>query len=402
MPITAKRIALFGNFGSDNIGNEASLTTMLDFIRRSRPNVNVTCICPGVERARAQHGVAAIPIKLPSPKFRWLAVLDRLLVRLPSRLVDFAHTLYVVRNFDLFLIPGTGILDDFSERWHAMPFDLFKWGVAARLNGRPLALVSAGAGPIRHTISRKLMIFTAGLASYRSYRDKASRDFMQAEGVSTENDFIFPDLAFNLPIPRPSKTEAQDAQSIVGVGIMHYYGWDRDSPCRSSIHETYLVKLTEFVCWLVEKGYRVRLLMGALSDQQSIEEVWRRAIIRGGQQAASRLSAEPAYSLQELMDQIGDTELIVATRFHNIVAALKMGKPAISLGYADKNEVLLKEVGLDAFCQHIECLDIKRLIADFEKLFDQRDEFRERIFGAMKEFGSQLDRQERYLLENLL
>jgi polysaccharide pyruvyl transferase WcaK-like protein len=401
MRVTPQHIALFGNFGSDNLGNEASLEAMLDFVRRARPGVRVTCICRKFERAQAEHGVAAIPIKLPNPKSWLFAGVNQLLARLPFRLVDFVRALYVARKFDVFVVPGTGILDDFSEQWHAMPYDLFKWSVAAKLNGRPFALVSAGAGPIHHSISRWLMVFAARLANYRSYRDDISKDFMRRMGIPTQNDPVFPDLAFNLPIP-----ECRQAQTsrlpTVGVGIMHYHGWGRDSMRQSEIHETYVAKLTEFVCWLLEHGYRVRLLMGALSDQQSFDDVLGQVNSRCGEQAARRVIAEPAYSLQELMCQIGDTELVVATRFHNIVAALKMGRSAISVGYADKNDVLLAEVGLDAFCQPIETLDTKRLIADFEQLFRHRDQFSDRILCATQEFRRRLENQEAYLLENVL
>jgi polysaccharide pyruvyl transferase WcaK-like protein len=403
MHVTPQHIALFGNFGSDNLGNEASLKAMLDSIRRARPGAQVTCICRGVERAQAEHGVAAIPIKLPNPKIRWFAVANRMLARLPLQLFDFVRAIYVARNFDVFVVPGTGILDDFGERWQAMPFDLFKWSVAAKLNGRPFALVSAGAGPVRHPISRWLLVFAARLASYRSYRDDISKDFMRTVGVPTQNDLVFPDLAFDLPAPEYRHKETQSGQQpTIGVGIMHYYGWDRGSMRQSEIHETYIAKLTEFVCWLLKHGYRVRLLIGASSDQQSFDDVLQRVNLQCGQQAAAHVIAESANSLQELMYQIGETELVVASRFHNIVAALKMGRSAISVGYADKNEVLLAEVGLRAFCQPIETLDTKRLIADFETLYQQRDQFCDRILYATEKFRRRLKNQEAYLLENLL
>jgi polysaccharide pyruvyl transferase WcaK-like protein len=398
-----KHIALFGNFGSDNLGNEASLKAMLDFIRRVRPHTNITCVCYNPDCARAKHDVAAMPIKLPLPEIWWFAVVNRLLAGLPLRLADFVRALYLARKFDLFIVPGTGILDDFSERWQAMPFDLFKWSVAAKLNRRPLALVSVGAGPIHHPISRWLMVFAARLAIYRSYRDDISKNFMRTVGLLTRDDPVFPDLVFNLQTPECPHSGIQNGRlPMIGVGVMHYYGWDRASKRRSQIHEKYVGELTQFVCWLLDHGYCVRLLMGALSDQQSFDEVVQRVVSQCGSRAAARLLAEPAQSLEDLMYQIGETELIVATRFHNIVAALMMGRSAISVGYADKNDVLLAEVGLGAFCQPIERLDTRRLIAEFEELFHGRDQFSYRIRHTTREFRKRLESQEAYLLENLL
>ena len=57
--------------------------------------------------------------------------------------------------------------------------------------------------------------------------------------------------------------------------------------------------------------------------------------------------------------------MIVATRYHNIVCALRLGKPLVSLGYAEKNDVLMTEMGVGRFCQHIERLDLDLLIEQF-------------------------------------
>lgn len=402
MRVTPKHIAFFGNFGSDNLGNEASLKAMLGFIRRERPDAQITCICYGVERARAEHHVTAIPMKLPFPKKWWFATINRLLVGLPFRFLEIMRTLYLARRFDVFVVPGTGILDDFNERWQAMPYDLFRWSVSAKLYGRPFALVSIGAGPIHHPISRWLMTSAARMASYRTYRDAASQDYMRALGFPAQ-DLVFPDLVFKLPEPEYAPVELRNGvPPTIGVGVMHYYGWDRASASRAQIHETYITQVTQFVCWLLDHGYRVRLLMGALSDQLSFDDVLRRVATQRGEPAAAYVVAEPAHSLQELMCQIRETELIVATRFHNIVAALKVGRSAISVGYAEKNDALLAQVGLDAFCQPIEGLDVARLISEFQALFHEREQFSKRIRDVTEQFRKRLENQDAHFLEKLL
>ena len=45
-----KKIALFGTFGTGNLGNECTLQAMLLNIRRRVPNAEVSCICTGVRR----------------------------------------------------------------------------------------------------------------------------------------------------------------------------------------------------------------------------------------------------------------------------------------------------------------------------------------------------------------
>jgi polysaccharide pyruvyl transferase WcaK-like protein len=189
---------------------------------------------------------------------------------------------------------------------------------------------------------------------------------------------------------------------MVGVGIMNYYGWDSASAHRLAIHETYLKEMTKFVCWLIERGYRVRLLMGAHSDQLVADDILRRIAAQCVQAAAPPVIVEPVCSLQQLMQQIIETDLIVATRFHNIVAALSVGRPAISIGYAKKNDALLEQVGLGAFCQQIEELDLSRLIVDFQSLIDARGLFTDQVHRAVELLRRRLQDQNACILDELI
>ncbi|MGZ8999043.1 MAG: hypothetical protein ACXW2T_09320, partial [Allosphingosinicella sp.] len=68
-------------------------------------------------------------------------------------------------------------------------------------------------------------------------------------------------------------------------------------------------------------------------------------------------------------------DVVVATRFHNVVSALIQGRPILSIGYATKNDVLLAEAGMGELCQHIEHLELELLKDQFRVMFDRREEF---------------------------
>lgn len=399
--IKPQHIALFGNFGSDNLGNEASLKAMLDFLRRERPELRITCVCYGVEKARKEHDVAAVAMTPPLPAHPWFQRVNRALLGFPFQFYAFMHALRVVRSVSLLIVPGTGIMDDFSERWQAMPFDLFKWGLAARLIGRSFVFVSIGAGPIHHSISRWLMVRAARMARFRSYRDKASLDYMQSLGVTGTDDRVAPDLVFALPAPYSAPRQL-GAPRTIGVGVMHYYGWDRYASNRSELHEAYIAQITQFIVWLLQRGYRIRLLLGAYSDLKSFDEILRQITKAAGEEAAKAIVAAPAASLDDLLRQMMETDLVIATRFHNIVAALKLGIPAISIGYAAKNDVLLAEAGLGAFCQSVEQIDLERLFAQFERLVRERDQLLAGIRVMTEGSAERLADQERFLLDRFL
>ncbi|HEY7646345.1 MAG TPA: polysaccharide pyruvyl transferase family protein, partial [Hyphomicrobiales bacterium] len=316
------------------------------------------------------------------------------------RLGDLIRAVRIARRFDVIIVPGTGILDDFGDRWTGMALQLFNWALAARLAGTPLAFVSIGAGPILHPLSRRLMKAAARLARYRSYRDRNSKDFMTGIGLRRPGDRVTPDLAFRLP--RPEAAAPAHGGKVIGLGVMGYNGWKHAQADGGAIYRGYVGKLGEFGAWLIGKGYGVRLIVGDDGDAQAVKDIAGAIAAERGASGSDGIIAEPAASLTDVMRQIGETELVVATRFHNIVCALMMAKPAISIGYAKKNDVLLGEAGLGDFCQHIERLDVDLLKRQFETLMAERERHIPRIAATAEAYRQELEAQEARLLTELL
>jgi polysaccharide pyruvyl transferase WcaK-like protein len=75
--------------------------------------------------------------------------------------------------------------------------------------------------------------------------------------------------------------------------------------------------------------------------------------------------AEPVTSFADLTRGMYGVGTVVATRFHNVMCALKLGKPTISLGYAAKNISLMEDMGQAEFVQSANTLDVGRLIEQF-------------------------------------
>ncbi|WP_099864350.1 polysaccharide pyruvyl transferase family protein [Pararhizobium haloflavum] len=395
------RITLFGLFGCGNFGNDGSLETMLDFLRATRPDARLLCICANPSVVRAAFDIDALPIRpidddekpaLPRPLRRLLKIL---------RLVpESARMLSAMRRSDIAIIPGTGILDDFGEWPFGMPMDLLRWCLAARLAGTRLAFVSIGAGPIDRVWNRRLMVTAARLAHYRSYRDRLSKTFLETSGLSTAADPIFPDIVFKLKRP-DAPPRVDGAKLTVGVGVMSYYGWYGFEDGGRAIFDAYIARLVRFVIYLLDRGHGVRLLTGELGDATAVDAL--RAIVRRERPELgdAALVFEPAYDLNGLMKQIAETDIVVATRYHNIICALKMGKPTISLGYSKKNDVVMAEFGLAEYCQHVEHFDGDLLISQFETLAGQRAKIGAAIEACRDEQERELECQERRLSDML-
>lgn len=397
----APRIALFGLFGGPNFGNEASFAAFLFNLRKGLPNSQVVCIAPGESRVLQEYGLDLIPMDpLPIPNYLWrieppaLRRAARYVAQSATELSRFKRAKKIISGFDLMVIPGTGIFDDFGQGPMDMPCHLLRWSAAARRSAVGLYHVSVGAAEVKSHLSRIIFKWSAGLSTYRSFRDSVSKQHIQRTGFSVSTDPVYPDLAFSLPEEwMASRRPVSWPPRVIGVGVMGYYGWNCSRKVGEAIYGNYLKELMKFVTWLLTRGYSVRLLTGdARADEQPRRELV--AMLETNSSVhVGRLVCESIRSYQDLLQQIAFTDAVVATRFHNLILSLLLERPAISVSYTDKNDALMDEMGLKSYCQSIETFDAELLIEQFISLATQLEPPLAVIRRKKAQFRTQLNEQ---------
>lgn len=387
---SAPRIGVFGLLGSGNLGNDGSLAALLAFLRLEHPNAVVSCRCPGPEQVMTRYGVPATPLYWYGSENRTASTPMRIAGKLAGKVVDAFRTLSWVRRQDVVIVPGMGVLEaTLPLRPWGWPYALFLLCASGRLAGTKVALVSVGANVVHNRATRWMITGAAGLAHYRSYRDSLSRDAMRAMGLDVGNDRVYPDLAFALPPPPATQT----TPGAVGVGLMAYYGGDDDRRQAGELHRAYVDSMKRFARWLVDDGRRVRLIVGDAVDQTVVAEIL--ADLRAHRPGLDpgQVIAEPASTLDDLMRQLSTVETVVATRYHNVLCALKLCKPTLSIGYAAKNDVLMTEMGLDEFSHPARSIDLERLIEQFRTLEGRREQIVDTIAERNRGKARDLEQQ---------
>ncbi|NOJ43706.1 polysaccharide pyruvyl transferase family protein [Bradyrhizobium australiense] len=410
--VRPRRICLFGMFGGGNFGNDASLEAFLLFLREARPDAEISCVCVDPDAIGRLHQIATIPISAPESSNAVFRLCNKLSLRMIGRLANWYRAIKHLRQFDIVLVPGTSTLNDYGSGPLGTSYGLYRWAAAARLCGVKFCFVGTGAGPILHPVSRWMLRSVAAWAHFRSFRDQVSKDFLASLGIDTSNEQVYPDLVFKLPTPLPAQGTTQDKPITIGVGLMSYNGW-RAGPRLGSdptVYRTYIEKMGRFVNSLLDRGYRVRLLTGETVDAQAVSDIGRIAKASGYQlidgnlppQKAQQLVTEPINSLHDVMRQISDTDVVVATRFHNVVCALKLARPTISIGYEAKNDAVMADLGLGNFCQSIEELDVERLVTDLSKLLKSKEHYQAIIQQNLDATQLRVKRHEQELLSSIL
>ena len=371
------RVGLFGYLGSGNIGNDASLEAMLTYLRADQPGAILDAMCTGPDTVKDRYGVPAIALQRLPPEVRESSGLAVTALKAWGKGIDTIRIASWVRRHEVVIVPGMGVLETtLRTRPWQFPYDLFVLCVSGRIFRTKVALVSVGANVGSERLTRWLFAAAGRLAFYRSYRDELSRDAMEQQGLDTSRDRVYADIAFGLPVP----SSGPGAERTVGVGLINYYGNDAHGQ-PDEIRASYVEKMKSFTRWLVDNGRRVRLFVGDTNnaDETVVEEILADLRTYQPNLDASWVVADPVVTFADLMRAMEPAGIVVATRYHNVVCALMLSKPTISIGYGEKNAVLMAGAGLAEYCQSVDSLDVEQLIAQFTELERHAAQLRERV-----------------------
>jgi polysaccharide pyruvyl transferase WcaK-like protein len=408
MRSTSKRlkVSFFGHFGSTNSGNESTLLAILSRLRALYPDSEFRCICTNPEVVTTREGIEAVPITT-----RVARIWDRdipLGRRLPIAFVGIGEELHQfgsafrqLRGTDILIVPGTGLVTDAYGLSNWGPYSVFKWSLMAKLRGCKVLFISVGAGPIERALGRVLVKAGLSLADYRSYRDDSSKAYLSEIGFRTTRDPVYPDLAFGLPDAMLSRNEARSegTRRVVGLGLMVYPAKYSSGDARPETYTTYLESLGAFAAWLLEHDYDIRLLLGD-AEPVVIEEF--RSVLRAriGSHDEERVIEQPIASVEDVLAELAATDVVVATRFHNVLLAMLLNKPVIALSFHHKCSSLMRQMKLSEYCQEIDRIDADAMIEQFQRLELNRDAVKRTIDQGVSEARVALEEQYDLLFAN--
>lgn len=402
-----QKLSILGNFGPPgNLGNEGTLQAILYHLRRLVPDAEVTCICTNPETVAAAYNIAAVGIHdvvvkswtLRNPLAR---LVRNVFIGLPCELYRWLKCLVTLSCTDVLIVPGTGLLTDAYGLINWGPYSIFKWSLGAKLTGCKLLFVSVGAGPLYSCLGRFFVKTALALADFRSYRDTSTQQYLKSIGFLRSNDRVYPDLVFSLPeavIPKEGTKNKERA--VVGLGVMEYAGKYSIERPNAAIYSRYLDTLVILVTWLFAHGYDVRLIIGDTGDKAAIQEFRCLLNSRLSIHDSGRIIDEPTDSVEQLLSQLAATDIVVATRFHNVLLALLLNKPVISISFHHKCISLMRQMGLSEYCQDIHDLQADRLIEQFCQLEKNSGSLKTMIREKVERCRRVLDDQYRLIFED--
>lgn len=369
-----QKIALFGVFGVGNLGNECTLQAMIFHLRRLIPGAEIICVCSDPAVVSSTYRITAVPIRqapLRPLANRLAKALRRVFVGIPLEVARLYKSFRALKGVEMLVMTGTGMLGDVGIGPFGLHYDILKWSLVAKLRGCKLLFVSVGVGPLTNPMSKRFVRMSLALANYRSYRDDFSKQYLKELRLNRPADPVFPDLAFSLPdamIPRQVADRAGQPP-VVGVGIITYSNLRESSAKGDDAYREYLARLTAFISWSRMNNYTVRLLIGdAVHDHRARLDLKSSLEAAGLNYGDGKIIDEPASTVDEVISQLAASEIVVASRFHNVLLALWLNKPVLAISFHEKVDSLMQAVGLGEFRQDINDINVDKMTEQFRTL----------------------------------
>lgn len=335
-----RKVCFWGYLGTGNLGNDASYVSLSNWFSARHPEVEICISTSDPSKAHELFGVEALAL-MGGRRFRGTP--RRAGVRFLERLYDCGVALKgAPGGADAIIIPGMGILESsMTESPWGLTLLLALTSVSATLRQKPLILVGIGAESRHSMIALILHRITLALTSYVSGRDDTSFGALQCLANGRLEPQRTCDIVFGLDAP----VGTHAIQDRVVVGILAA----EESLGRRGCH--YESEIVLLVARLLDEGREVILVGGDKVDFACFTNIRALLAAHPGQ---SRLSFREVDTLAQLIGLMSSAELIIASRYHNLVAAVISCRPVISIGYAPKCRDLLRSVGLGEFAFDIE------------------------------------------------
>jgi polysaccharide pyruvyl transferase WcaK-like protein len=255
--------------------------------------------------------------------------------------------------------------------------------LVAKMFGKPVVKYTADLGPFEARWNR----FFAKL--YLQYavdvilaRSDTTRRGLEELGVTTPTR-VCPDTAFLL---EPHSTEFAEQLSrqksdgpVVGFSVSHM------AVRQSSNPEGYLDSMARLGDHVVENiGARIVLVPNEFSDDIAYDDGHVAKEVRNRMRRKNQaIIVLGDYTAQQLKGIVGQLDVLVAARYHSIVASLSLGIPVLAVGWHHKYEAVMRLVGQERYLCSVRSLQPDHLREKFDDLWRSKDRIRQEINAAL-------------------
>ncbi len=330
-------IGISGSYGGLNLGDEAILTSAVEQMRATVPDVEIVVFSRNAEHTRAGHTVD----RVVSPRD---AMKDEIQPE--------------VERLDLLLLGGGGILYDAEAQTY------LREAVIAQRLGVPTATFAIGVGPLRAAAERDAVRDGMNRMRAITVRESSAKRLLEEIGVTVPVE-VTADPALLLT-PEPF-TDAMLAEAgiprnrpLIGLSVREQ-GVAAPDLSAASYHKL----LAEAADFIVER-FEADVVFVPM-ERADVREAHR---VMGEMTLAERAHRLTySYTPRQIMGLMQHLDLVLGMRLHFMIFAAVTNTPLITLPYASKVSDFLLSLGLEPRPLHTTA---GTFLADLDRLWDHR------------------------------
>jgi polysaccharide pyruvyl transferase WcaK-like protein len=356
-----KKIFIVGYFGFGQIGDEAILLSLLDWIEQHVPGVEIVITSSNIERSELDTRVRGVEIG------RMSAVLNE------------------IYNCELVIIAGGGCFNEYSE-----------WDSASLQNGRPdYNVLCAMVSEVAFSLNRRVFVCGVGVEPLQSakahtsvvralsYADVATlRDFESLDSLGItdfNNDLIHvtacPALCLDFKLGTKNDP-IYGERMVIGVSLRYWNyqnlfktdehpGWER------TIADELKSIAGKFDCQFLFIPFQAEADKGELADDIP---VIKRVIHFAGIKGRSTIADEG--NPREILSLISQCDLMIVCRYHSAIFAISAQVPFVTLSYSRKVSSAARMAGLDNYVIDLSKIEVGQLVNSVSEILSKIDEVR--------------------------
>jgi len=133
------------------------------------------------------------------------------------------------------------------------------------------------------------------------------------------------------------------------------------------------------------KGYTIfKITANDIADEPARDDMHTAEEIRKRMRNSSRsIIVSEGFSAEQLKGIIGCCDVVVAARYHSIVACLSQGIPVLAIGWHAKYAAVLALFGQEQHLASVETLELDVLKAQFDELWQSREHISQKILATL-------------------
>ena len=329
------KIVISGYYGFNNAGDEAMLSAILQALRKTFDEPDITVISGNPKETAHSFGVHGIP------RF------------------SISQIISAIFNSDLIISGGGSLLQDVTS-WKSMIYylSIITLGVVFQ---KQVFLYSQGIGPVRYRVIRIILKHVLNHVDAITVRDKESKGFLERLGVHSRI-YTTADAVLSLqPADLASGQDILNENHVPGIGKkigIAIRNWNHSEKWMADLKK-YIEKLS------LNKDISIIFI-----PMQYPED--RDAAIKIGSNNNNVYVLPGDYTINELMSIIGSMDVLVGMRLHALIFSALMHVPFLGISYDPKIDNFLALIGEKPVCSvsHMDAIKLYnntcKLCADAE------------------------------------